>query len=500
MTPAEFNKELAERIGGFFADPHGFVMFAFPWGVKGGPLEDQPGPDEWQRTLLTQLGEHIQANRGRKALKQDMEAWWSAVASGHGVGKSALVAWLIIFIMATRIDARGVVTANTENQLQSKTWPEVAKWHGMFIAKDWFKWTATQYYYALYPEEKRKNYCISAIPWSEENTEGFAGLHNANSAVLVILDEASSIPGKIWEVVEGSMTDGEPFWFAFGNPTRRDGRFFECFNRFKNFWRTRAVDSRSVRITNKTYINRLIDQYGVDSDEVRVRVRGMFPAGSANGYISADDVSAAMSRELTLDPGAPLIMAVDVARYGDDSTVIRFRQGRDGRSIPPMYFTKLDTQQIAAKVCDLQDKFEPDATVIEGVGVGGGVCDALKHLNRKYHEINPGRSADNKNDYANIRCELYGRMRTWLANQGSMDDPEQRFASEATAVTYTYNKATQLQLETKKSMKDRGLPSPDDADAMALTFAVKVPRRDKRTNRNTTAGGKIAKGVDYVIQ
>ena len=498
MTPLEFDKALAEQMGTFFNDPYGFVMFSFPWGQKGTPLQNHTGPETWQAKVLQDLGEHISGNMVRKDNQIDLEPWMSATASGHGVGKSSLVAWIILFIMATRVDARGVVTANTESQLEKKTWPELSKWHDLFIAKHWFHWTSTQFYYKLYPENKRKNYCIDAVPWSEERSEGFAGLHNETSAVLVIMDEASAIPSKIWEVAEGAMTDGEPFWFTFGNPTRPDGMFFDCFHKLRAFWRKFHVDSRSVKLTNKSVLQRILDKYGEDSDEARVRVKGLFPKGDVDGYISPEDVADARERQLFPDPNAPLIMAVDVARFGDDNSVIRFRQGNDARSIPPRRYSKLTTEQLAAHCADAIDMYDPDAVVVEGSGVGGGLVDALRALRYKIIEINPGRVANNQTDYQNIRAEMYGLLREWLRKNGCIaEEPE--LESDLTKMRFTYDAKNRLLLESKKDMKNRGLASPDDGDSLGLTFTVKVARRDAKARRGKGGKQRIAKGVDYPL-
>lgn len=498
MNQAEFDKQLAEHFGSFYNDPLGFVMFAYPWGVKGTPLENHTGPDKWHLELFKQLTEHVTGNMARKDAGLDLEPWASAIVSGHGVGKSAVVAWLIQWLMATRYNCRGAVTANTESQLEKKTWPELAKWHSMFIAKHWFVWTSTQYYYALCPPEERKNYCIDAIPWSEERTEGFAGLHNETSAVVVIFDEASAIADKLWEVAEGAMTDGEPFMFAFGNGTRPYGRFYECFNKFREFWRKFHVDSRFVRITNKLVLQKIIDKYGEDSDEARVRVKGQFPKGSANGYIKAEETDIAIHRELVPDFDAPLILAVDVARYGDDKTVLRWRKGPDARSIKPRHYHGLDTQQVADKVAEAIDETDPDATIIEGSGVGGGVVDALKRMNYRVIEVNPGRVARNKTDYFNVRAEMHGELKEWLRNSGCIND-EPDLVADLTKVEYRYNDKNQLILESKKDMKDRGLPSPDDGDSLALTFSARVSRLDavaRRSNRRRKTTGPV-KGTHY---
>ncbi len=266
-------------MAGFAGDPAGFVAYAFPWGEPG-PLADRSGPDGWQQDLLEEV---------RDGLKTPGEAIRHAVASGHGVGKSALVAWLTLWAMATHADTRGIVTANTESQLRTKTWPELSKWSRMCICRHWFKLTATALH-AVQPGHER-TWRIDAVSWSEKTTEAFAGLHNAGKRILVVFDEASALPDAVWETMEGALTDEgtEILWFAFGNPTRNSGRFRECFGRFRHRWAARQVDSRTVAITNKEQIASWVADYGEDSDFVRVRVKGEFPrAGTLPGLGDAE--------------------------------------------------------------------------------------------------------------------------------------------------------------------------------------------------------------------
>ena len=153
-------------------------------------------------------------------------------------------------------------------------------------------------------------------------------------------DEASAISDRIWEVSEGALTDDETeiVWLAFGNPTRNTGRFRECFGRFRHRWDCAHIDSRQVEGTNKPQLDQWVLDYGEDSDFVRVRVKGIFPHSGAMQFISSGLVEEAMSpgREGFGTIYDPLVMGVDVARFGDDRSVIRFRRGRDGRSIPPI--------------------------------------------------------------------------------------------------------------------------------------------------------------------
>lgn len=488
--------QIAEQMARYYDDPLGFVMFAFPWGEPGTSLAHFPdGPDEWHRKMFLSLAEHVKKNIPLKLSGQHQIPWQSAVASGHGIGKSAMVAWLILWLMSTRIDCRGVVTANTAEQLQTKTWPELAKWHQLAIHKQWFKWTATQFYYALYPEDRRKNYCFDAITWSEERTEGFAGLHNAQSAAVMIFDEASAIPDKLREVASGAMTDGEPFLFAFGNPTRNQGWFFDAFNKYRTRWWTLNVDSREVRITNKAYLNELVETYGEDSDYVRVRIRGHFPSHGSAQFIPPEVVTAAVTRELFPDSGAPLLLGVDVARFGEDRTVLLLRQGRDARSFPLQKFNGLDTMQVAAQVVETINVWNPKKVFVDVGGPGAGVVDRIRQLGYKVFGVDFGSRPDDTRRYVNKRTEMWGKMREWLLEGGGIArDPELEI--DLLGPNYAFSDKQQLKLERKEDMKKRGLSSPDIGDALALTFAASVARDDIQLAR-TGHGGRMSRDIDY---
>lgn len=195
-------QQLVEAIGSFQHDPLGYVLFNFPWGVKGGPLDGKK-LRAWQRRQLEKIGRKLQAGAADAG-----EVIRQAVGSGHGIGKSALVAMLIKWAFDTFEDTRGVVTANTDNQLRTKTWAELSKWHGISLTKDWATLTAT----ALISNAPGhdKTWRIDAVPWSQNNTEAFAGLHNEGRRILLVFDEASAIADKVWEVAEGALTDQAP--------------------------------------------------------------------------------------------------------------------------------------------------------------------------------------------------------------------------------------------------------------------------------------------------
>jgi len=463
---------LADEMEQYAADPLGFVHDAYPWGA--GALAKHPGPRTWQRDVLGTIGEHLQNPQTRCTPLR------VAIASGHGIGKSALISMVLDWGMSTCAETRAVVTANTDAQLRTKTWPEVSKWAKLAINADWWAIPAT----AMYERGHEKSWRADASPWSENNTEAFAGLHNEGKRIILIFDEASRIADKVWEVAEGALTDAdtEIIWLAFGNPTQNTGRFRECFGKYRSLWKTRQIDSRDVEGTNKQYLQELVDTHGIDSDVVKVRVLGQFPARSISQFIGSDVVRAAQERKLSFkDAGAPLVLGVDIARFGDDQSVIRGRQGRDGRVIPPIKWRGMDTVFSAGKIAETMERYKAEAVFIDGGGVGGGVVDILKSQGFRVMEVNFGAAARNPRKYANKRAEMWDDTRTWLAT-GSVD-PDQELFDDLVGVEYGFDKDSRILLEKKEDMKKRGLASPDNGDALALTFAEPVHRTDMRTSR-----------------
>jgi len=458
------------ELAGFSRDPLGFVQFSFPWGEPGSELADASGPEPWQAALLTRIREGLSPEA----------ALLLATTSGHGVGKSALVAWIILWSMSTFPDTRGVVTANTETQLKTKTWAELAKWYRLFIGRDFFRYEATCIFSK--DREHEKTWRIDMVPWSERNVEAFAGLHNKGRRILVVFDEASAIPDNIWETTEGALTDSETeiVWAVFGNPTRNQGRFKQCFSGglYAHRWLSQAVDSREVSLTDKEQIARWIKDYGDDSDFVRVRVKGMFPRIGSMQFISEELVNEACLREVQTHLHDPFIIGVDVARFGDDASVIYFRKGRDARTHPPLVFRGLDTMQLAARVAEQHSYFRSDAIFIDGGGVGGGVVDRCRQLHVPVFEVQFGGKPDRADvnadsaKYANKRAEMWGCMREWLSIGAIPNDADIR--GQLTSPQYGFNGKDEIQLERKEDMKRRGQASPDVADGLALTFAWPV--------------------------
>lgn len=467
--------ELVDAVGEFFYDPLGFVFFAFDWGT--GELAGEDGPDDWQVKVLTEISAALQ--KGEIDVQQAVQI---AVASGHGIGKTALVCWLILWFMSTRPNPQVIVTANTETQLNTKTWRELAKWHKLSVNKDWFNWTATKFYHVAHPE----TWFAAAIPWSVNRSEAFAGAHEKH--VLMIFDEASAIHDVIWETADGAMTSAGAMWFAFGNPTRNAGRFKECFGKYKHRWLTMQIDSRNAKKADQNKISQWIEDYGEDSDFVRVRVRGVFPRAGSNQFIGSDIVEMCRKYKAEGYDGFAKILGVDVARFGDDQSVLIVRQGRHVSQ--PTKHRGLDTMQTADKVVEKIN--DVDYVMIDGVGVGGGVVDRLKQLGHgpKVIDVNAGSRPLDPAKYFNKRAEMWGLMRDYLSAGAQIPDDNELIA-DLTNPEYGFTPTQQIQIEKKDDMKKRGLASPDCGDALALTFSrgFNMPKRDD--NEIPNWGGRM---------
>lgn len=477
-APVDPNVLLADEIAGFTHNPLGHVLFSYPWGEKGTALEKHSGPRQWQRDVLVDIGEHLSNPETR------YQPCRIGRASGHGIGKSALIAMIAKWGLDTCDDCKIVITANTEPQLRTKTIPEVAKWARMAITSTWFKITASALASTVVGHEK--SWRLDAVTWSKDNTEAFAGLHNQGKRIIVIYDEASGIDDTVWEVTLGALTDEETeiIWLAFGNPTKNTGKFRELFGKLRHLWKTKQIDSRTVEGTNKAYLDELVATYGENSDIVKVRVRGMFPSASSMQFIASDLVQAARRREVQILPTDPLIYGVDIARFGDDRSVLAKRRGRDAKSLAWKRWQGADTMQVAGDIAMEARDEHPDAIMVDVGNMGAGVIDRLRQLlpDTPIIEVNFGGkgrdtewAAGVRVKTANKRSEIWTSMRGWLA-YGAVPD-EQVIEDDLIGPEYGYDEDQRVLLEKKKHMKARGQPSPDDGDALACTFAEPVEPR-----------------------
>lgn len=502
LDPGE--EALDDLLASVYADPLSYVMAVFPWDTEVSiQLVELPpayqarfgckyGPDQWAIDILEQLGRDIRANAfdGKTAVPPLQYS----VASGHGIGKSVLVAWLVKFIMDTRPGSKGTVTATTADQLRTKTWEEVGKWHRMSLTAHRFDYRngrgsmslTSKASVAVGGQEAQKWSC-NAQTCREENSEAFAGQHAASATSFYIFDEASGVPAKIFEVRRGGLTDGEPMVFDFGNPTKNSGAFYEEHHGRNALPENRrwSIDSRTVKITNKALHAEWAALWGEHSDFFKVRVRGVFPDQSDMQFISTVDVTAAMLRDPPYVKGAALVLGADIGGGGDfgDETVIKVRMGMDMRSWPAQRFRGLDTVQIVGKIIETIMTFRAlgmkfAAIFIDGGGLGQGVCDQLRHLGYAPISVMGGGSPTDSRTYYNRNDEMWGRLRDALHTGLVLPEPNTAegndLRDQLTGREFGSTDKLQIHLERKKDMRKRGLPSPDIADAYALTFAQDV--------------------------
>lgn len=461
-------------------DPLAFVHYVYPWGQAGTPLEHHEAPRKWQADVLREIGTHIARNN-----RLDMpEMYRQAIASGRGIGKSAMVAWLVHWMLSTRLGSTTIVTANTEQQLRSRTWPEIGKWLTLSVNGHWFDRTATTIKPAAWFQEALERdlnidcgyYYAQSQLWSEENPDAFAGIHST-AGVQLIMDEASGIPESIYTVSEGFFTEPTKnrFWHAFSNPRRNQGAFYESFHSAAAFWNTRQIDSRTVEGTDKQVFDQMVAQYGTDSPQVRVEIAGEFPRTDDSTVIAPDLVRSAMSRDVTLSASEPIIWGLDPSRQGGDQTALAKRQGNTVFEVKT--FRNMDLMELCGAIMVEYDTAtamnRPDEVCIDVIGLGAGVYDRLRELGEiPVVGVNVAEAPSIKGTYLNLRAELWFNMRDWLMRRDCRLPQDEALYAELIAPQFDFNSAGKIRLESKDRMRRRGVKSPDRGDALALTFAV----------------------------
>lgn len=496
----DYERQLDELAGSCFFDPLRFVKIAYPWGEPGTLLERIPGPDKWQERFLKNIGEEVRRNNfdGYTPVMPVQRA----VSSGHGIGKGVMTAWLVNWIMVTRPNCQGVVTANTSTQLNTKTWAAVRRWTKMMLWAHWFTVNTQKMYHKANPE----SWFCSAQTCRAENSEAFAGQHAADSSSFYIFDEDSAIEEVIHEVAEGGMTDGEPFMFRFGNATRNNGSFYECcFGKQRDYWHPTVVDSRESRFSNKALIERWIEQHGEDSDFVRVRVRGLPPLASDLQYIDRERILEAQRREVVTFDDDPLIVGVDFSGGGQAWNVVRFRRGQDARSIPPVRVpgenTRKDRSAFLSVLANILADRRPERKVhimFCDSAFGAPYVERLRSMGyTNVFEVNFGQTENPDEQHcANMRAYMWKQGREWLVVGGIPEDDE-KLADDLGTPGSHLDRRDRLVIESKDDISDRGAGPIDDADAFLLTFAAPIaPRRNAnpRAKRRQRFTGRTTPG------
>lgn len=444
--------------------PLDWAEIAFDWGrgdLAGHTLRD------WQADVLWTIQSHLADPETRH------KPCRIAVASGHGVGKSALLGMVSNWAQSCWVDARVTITANTQDQLRTKTSPEIGKWFRRSITSEWFDVQSN----AIKSKDKKhaETWRTDFVTWSEHNTTAFAGLHNEGKIIVLIMDEASEIPDAVHEVALGAMTDANTviIWLMFANPTINSGFFREAFRKNAHRWYHMNIDARDVPGTNTAYLNEIVEDFGEDSDTAKRRVRGMFPSHSARQFISTADVDAARRRHLTKGQYAfaPVILGVDPAWTGKDLFVVYKRQG--------LYTERLmvverndDDILMAQKIAILETEHAADAVFVDA-GFGTGIVSAGNNMGRAWRLVwFTGASPDP--GCLNLRAYIWDQMRAALKNGLVLDPKDDKLYFDLIEPELLPRLDGKKQLESKEDMERRLGRSPDYGDALALTFTEPV--------------------------
>lgn len=439
-------------VGTYGNDPVGFVRNV---------LKAEPLP--WQEEFLKAVA------AGERRI---------SVRAGHGVGKSTACAWALLWHMLTRYPQKAVCTAPTAGQLFDALFSEVKRWVNALpgFLKDLVEVFSDRIVLKGAPESS----FISARTSSADRPEALAGIHSEH--VLIICDEASAIPEQVYESAAGSMSGHSATTILIGNPTRNSGLFFKTHHQLSSEWKTMHVSCVSNRLVSEDFVNQIKATYGEESNAFRVRVLGEFALRDDDTLIAAELVDAAMDRDIALLLTEPLVYGLDVARFGSDRSVLCKRRGNVVLEFKT--WQNLDLMQlVGAVVNEAKQDEKVDEILVDSIGLGSGVADRLRELGHTVRDINVSESAAMNPQANRLRDDLWLSCRDWLRARACKIPKDDQLRQELVAPTYKFTSTGKMQVESKDSLKKRGMRSPDMADALCLTFASSAAQVGGRAPR-----------------
>lgn len=412
-------------------------------------------PDEWQCLVMEDV-----ANGERRI----------SIKSGHGVGKSTVLSWLLIWFVATRYPCKGVVTAPTQSQLFDALFAELKSW--VHKLPPWASQLLEVKSDRIELRARPSNAFVTARTSRAEQPEALQGIHSEH--VMLVVDEASGVPEKVFEAGQGSMSGENAVTILAGNPVRTSGYFYDSHNKNAHRWRTYTVSCLDSSRVSPEYVEEIREAYGEDSNVYRVRVLGQFPTADDNTVMAMDLLEAAMAREIEPPMKAKTVWGLDVARFGDDRSVLTKKRGPI--FLPQREWRKLDLMQLCGQVkaeWDMTPADErPYVILVDVIGLGAGVVDRLREMGLPARGVNVSEAPAVGDRFLNLRAELWWRAREWTEQRGgALPKAAQQLVNELASVRYTFTSSGKIQVESKDAMRKRGLRSPDLADSFVLCFA-----------------------------
>lgn len=422
----------------------------------------------WQQNLLFEAVDKAMQGLAKKRV---------SVRSGHGVGKSAALAMLIIWYLFCWKDAQVPCTAPTGEQMHDILWKELSLWLGRLPEKikNLYEWQSGY----LRMVERPETWFARAKTARKENPEALAGVHGDH--VMMAIDEGSGVPDEIINTAEGALTGENVLVITISNPTRLIGWFYDSHHKDKANWQTLHFNSEQSPIVDKSFVDRIIQKHGKDSDEYKIRVVGDFANEDAvddKGFVPLmvrGDFKVVPNSAIRF--GGRKKMGVDPAGEGSNKTKIWVRDAFQAKCVFSEQIS--NPKQIAQKViqncidydvdfCDVWvDNFGEGANVAQEVALLGSNDQQQARVNA----VNVGDNAEDKEHYLNIRAEASWRMKQWFKAGGEAGETSE-IEQQALSLRYRRmtGKGSRIQMMSKELMRKEGYESPDDMDAIMLTF------------------------------
>ncbi len=392
-----------------------------------------------------------------------------SIRSGHGTGKSTSASWAMLWYLLMRFPNKVVVTAPTSGQLFDALFAELKRWIGELPkpVQDLLTVKSDRVELAAAPSEM----FISARTSRAETPEALAGVHSEN--VLLVVDEASGVPEKVFEAAAGSMSGHNATTILLSNPTRSSGTFYESQTRMANSWWTQRWSCVDSPLVSDEFVDEMRERYGEESNAFRIRVLGEFPLADDDTIIPFHLVDAAMNRDIEVDEDRRPVWAVDPARFGSDRTAFCKRVGSVITEIKS--WRGLDLMQTVGRVMAeyeaLNPSSRPSEILVDSIGVGSGVVDRLRELGAPVRGVNVAESPSMGETYNNLRTELWFKTKAWLEDRSCKIPQDDELLADLTGIRYSFTSSGKMAAESKDQMRRRGLRSPDLADAVCLTMA-----------------------------
>lgn len=417
-----------------------------------------------------------------------------SVRSGRNIGKSTTCAWLILWWLCCFNRARALVTAPSSTQLMDVLWAETLLWYRHLepAFQEMFEHVHGELRNRAFPEYWAATYRTAP----KENPESIIGRHADN--FLVVVDEASGVADVLLSAIVTGLTGPNNKVILISNPRRTQGYYYDTHHVNRDQWvplHYNSEMSNLVPASVKEEFKALERKWGRESGVYRTEVLGEFPLAEADQFIPLDIIEAAIYREVA--GAGQRFWGLDIARFGDDETVLAKRHGDVLAPLEGMH--QRDTMQVAGWVAAHYNETitteRPTAIFADVIGLGAGVVDRLHELGLPVVGINVAESPSASMKYLNLRAELYDRMRTWLYDRRGVLPDDRELTAQLTSIKYDHESSGKLRIESKKAMKSRGVPSPDRADAVMLTFASPIIVDDHPGRRGPE--WDTAEGVDY---